>query len=102
MLQHRAASGDDSARCSEHSSLWARAEAHQGDLLAFATGVTYAIGAPLAGLVADRFFQRRLKRLLMLSTGVFAVNFAFVVALLPPPPSFGESRTREHRDIRRC
>ena len=57
-----------------------------GDILALAAGLTYALGGPIAGIVGDKYFVRRLKRLLMLSLIALSANFALVVLSMPPPP----------------
>ena len=71
-------------KCS--GSLWEKLSAREGDLLAFSSGVMYALGGPLAGSVADRYFVRRLKRLLSLSFLCLTGCFGLIVWAMPPPP----------------
>lgn len=58
--------------------------AHEGDVLGFASGVTYGCGGLLAGALADRFFARRLAKLLQLALSACALSFLWVVVVLPP------------------
>ena len=57
-----------------------------GAILGFAAAVAYPIGGALAGVVADRYFPRRLLKLLQLCLLVAMLAFVPVVALQPPPP----------------
>ena len=67
--------------------MWARAPtAHAGALLAFAASLANPIGGALSGVIADRYFVRRLHCLLALCMGIAALAFAALVALQPPPP----------------
>ena len=56
---------------------------HGGDWLAFASGVGYGLGGCVAGVVADRFFARQLKRLLCIALAACIACFCWVVLLWP-------------------
>lgn len=80
------AMSNESAACDGRSSVWDTALAHEGNLLGFAAGVAYPLGGALVGVVADRFFTRKLRQLLLLCMLVALLAFAAVVACRPPPP----------------
>lgn len=67
-------------------SLSARLQDRDGDLFALASAITYALGGPVAGVLADKFYVRRLKRLMLLSFLALGLNFAFIIFTMPPPP----------------
>ena len=60
------------------------AAAHEGALLAFAAGVAYPVGGALAGWVADRYFVRRLRTLLLLCLLVASLSYIAMLACRPP------------------
>ena len=77
-------SDPDEDKCK--GSFLSRLIAREGDMLAFSSGVAYALGGPLAGMIADRFFVRRLKRLLQISLTCLCGCFGVIVWAMPPPP----------------
>lgn len=70
--------------CNETVSV--RLQHRNGDLFALASAITYALGGPLAGILADNFFVRRLKRLMLISFLALGLNFGFIILTMPPPP----------------
>eukprot|EP00900_Chrysochromulina_parva_P010913 jgi/Chrpa1/19823/Chrysochromulina_OHIO_Genome00025609-RA len=69
-------------------SAYARFSNAQGDRFALASTATYAIGGSFGGMVADRFFERRLKRLVLLCYLALTINFGLIIMSMPPPPFF--------------
>ena len=69
-----------------NSSAYERLRRRDGDLFALASSVTYALGGPVAGVLADRYFVRNLKRLMLLCFLCLGVNFGFILFTMPPPP----------------
>ena len=63
-----------------------RLQHRNGDLFALASAVTYALGGPVAGILADKYFVRRLKRLMLISFLALGLNFGFIIWTMPPPP----------------
>ena len=60
---------------------------HDGALLGFAAALANPIGGALIGAIADRFFVRRLRRLLLVCSLVALVAFAVLVGCRPPSPN---------------
>jgi MFS family permease len=79
---------DDPPLCDPAAPIFDRLKLREGDVLALAAGLTYSLGGPVAGALADRYFVRRLKRLLLITLLALLANFALICFSMPPPPIF--------------
>eukprot|EP00039_Didymoeca_costata_P003206 m.66003 g.66003 ORF g.66003 m.66003 type:complete len:469 (-) comp11777_c0_seq2:173-1579(-) len=61
---------------------------HQGDQLAFYAVIGYAVAGYFAGEIADRFFQRRLKRIIIIFLIIATATSALLFCLIPGPNTF--------------
>ena len=59
-----------------------------GDMFAFLSLLFYSLGGFLIGEIGDRWFVKRLKRLLVLVTAIATLNFVATWLVLGPTPSY--------------